>query len=223
MEDLEWFNIAGESPTASQRAFLAALREEMGDTLQPHCPELSPEGLLLILDVDAPGQALVSMGIMLEGRTLRGDRTSIHDYGFPRVPSEVSLVAEGDPGELAAAAHNFFARAVARPVVRHEWVHRGRVFAACYLFEDTGERLSQSYRSDWAPAGQEAKLIADGFVHGKGWVQTEGLGKPSRVVRVRGEQSEAAGRTGWRRVRSARRPSGLRLWYQPYPGGGPQW
>ncbi len=75
-----------------------------------------------------------------------------------------------------------------RPIVRHEWLHRRRVYADCYLFEDSGERLAQTYRSDWAPQGQEQRLIAEGFVHGKGWIQTLGLGEPDRVVHVRGRR-----------------------------------
>lgn len=70
--------------------------------------------------------------------------------------------------------------------MKHEWLHRGRVYAECYLFADSGERLAQMYRSDWAPLSQEDRLVAEGFVHGKGWIQTRGLGEPDRIVRVRG-------------------------------------
>lgn len=42
----------------------------------------------------------------------------------------------------------------------------------------------QMYRSDWAPPRQEEHLIAGGFVHGKGWIQTRGLGEPDRVTVV---------------------------------------
>lgn len=86
-----------------------------------------------------------------------------------------------------------FERYADRPVVRHEWLHRGRVYADCYLFHDTGERLAQTYRSDWAPRGQEAGLKAAGFERGKGWIQTEGLGEPDRVLHVRGHHPTQPG------------------------------
>jgi hypothetical protein len=138
------------------------------------------------LDVDAPEVALMSVGLELRGRTLHGDRFSIHDQAFPPEPTSDGFVVEGPAVELAARGAELFERFGNALVVKHEWLHRGRAYAECYLFADSGERLSQMYRSDWAPLGQEDRLVAEGLVHGKGWIQTRGLGEPDRVVRVHG-------------------------------------
>ena len=186
MDDRAWFEAEGEALTADQLAFLSALRRRLDDRLRPYCVEASEDCLSLVLDVDAPGVALASVGLELRRRSLRGDRISVHDRSFPPSPTRDGFVVEGEPSELAARGSELLERFVLRPVVRHDWLHKGRVYADCYLFEDSGERLSQMYRSDWAPPGQEDRLIAQGFVHGKGWIQTRGLGEPDRVTLVRG-------------------------------------
>jgi hypothetical protein len=186
VDDLVFFELQGEEPTADQRAFLGALRERLEDRLWPYCGELTERSLLLVLDVDAPEVALVSVGLELRGRTLRGDRISIHDRAFPLEPTSDGFIMEGSAVELAARGVELLERFANAPVVKHEWLHRGRVYAECYLFADSGERLAQMYRSDWAPLGQEDRLVAEGSVHGKGWIQTRGLGGPDRIVRVRG-------------------------------------
>lgn len=150
------------------------------------CAELDDDRLLLVLDVDAVELALVNVGLELRGNQLRGDRISVHDRTFPETPTRDGFVLEGSPKELASRGFELLEAYDGRPIVRHEWLHRRRVYASCYLFEDTGERLAQMYRRDWAPRGQEAGLIAKGFVHGGGWIQTEGLGDPDRVILVRG-------------------------------------
>ncbi|TNM37294.1 hypothetical protein FHP29_15730 [Nocardioides albidus] len=188
MDDLAFFDLEGETLTASQLAFLAALRSRLNDRLRPYCGELTEDSLLLVLDVDAPDTALVSVGLELRRGRLQGDRISVHDRSFPTSPTVDGFLMEGAPDELAATGAALLERFANRPIVRHEWLHRGKVYADCYLFEDSGERLSQMYRGDWAPRGQERRLITEGFVHGKGWVQTRGLGEPDRVVHVRGER-----------------------------------
>lgn len=188
MDDRTFYELEDEPLAAGQVDFLAALRQRLGHDLRPYCGEFSEDTLLLVLDVDAPDVALVSVGLLLRGDELQGDRISIHDRTFPPVPTRDAFVAKGSPGELADRGGALLKYFASRPVVRHEWLHRGKVYATCYLFEDSGERLAQMYRSDWAPRGQEARLVAEGFVHGKGWIQTRGLGDPQRVVRVRGSQ-----------------------------------
>lgn len=186
VDGLAFFELQSEEPTADQRAFLGALRERLEDQLWPYCCELTEHNLLLVLDVDAPEVALVSVGLQLHGRTLRGDRISIHDRAFPPEPTSDGFVMEGSAVELATRGAELLERFANAPLTKHEWVHRGRVYAECYLFADSGERLAQMYRSDCAPLGQEDRLVAEGSVHGKGWIQTRGLGEPDRVVRVRG-------------------------------------
>ena len=186
MEDRTFFELEEDvvlSP--EQSAFLHALRARLG-RLRPYCAAFEPDRLLLILDVDAPDLALVSVGLELRGQELRGDRISIHDWTFPDRLTPDGFVVQGPPADLAARGAGLLESFASRPVVRHEWLHRGRVYAACYLFADTGDRLAQSYEGGLAPSGQERRLSDAGFVHGKGWIQTNGLGEPDRVVHVRG-------------------------------------
>ena len=186
MDDREYFDVEDGQLTSFQLTFLAALRVLVDGRLRPYCVALDDDRLLLALDVDASDLALANVGLELSGNRLRGDRMDVHDRAFPPTPTRDGLVLEGSPAELAARGYELLDAYVRRPVVRHEWLHRRRVYATCHLFEDTGERLAQMYRSDWAPPGQEAKLITNGFVYGGGWIQTVGLGNPDRVILVRG-------------------------------------
>ncbi len=186
MDDRAYFDSPDDELTPFQLRFLAALRGLLEGRLRPYCAGFGDDTLLLALDVDAPNVALVNVGLELRGNQLRGDRISVHDRTFPPTPTCDGFVLEGDPSELAARGCELLITYARRPVVLHEWLHRRRVYATCHLFEDTGERLAQMFRDDWAPRGLEAKLVAKGFVLGAGWVQTKGLGKPDRVTLVRG-------------------------------------
>lgn len=181
-----YFEFEDQQLTSFQLTFLAALRVLVDGRLRPYVIECGDDRLLLALDIDAPDLALVNVGLELSGNRLRGDRISIHDRTFPPTPTRDGFNLEGTPAELADRGYELLDTYVRRPVARYEWLHRGRVYATCHLFEDTGERLAQMYRSDWAPQGEEAKLAANGFVRGGGWIQTEGLREPDRVVLVRG-------------------------------------
>lgn len=185
MDDRTWFGVDEDPLTPLQEAFLVELRGCLGDRLRPYRAGAAAEPLLLVLDVDAPDLALVSVGVRFDGDEMEGDRISVHDWTFPPSPTADGFRIAGSPSELAARTAALFERFASRPIVKHEWLHNGRVYAHCYLFDDTGERLAQMYRSDWAPRGQEARLVAAGFVYGGGWIQTEGLGQPDRVVSVR--------------------------------------
>ncbi len=187
MDDRAFFEIDEDDILSSnQTSFLNALRERLGDRLRPYCVDLQPGSMMLVLDVDAPNLALANVGLELREGELRGDRISVHDRSFPDSPTADGFVVEGPPRTLAVRGAELLEAIAHRPVVRHEWLHRDKVYADCYLFTDTGERLSQSYRSDLAPRGQERRLIRAGFVHGEGWIQTSGLGEPDRVLHVRG-------------------------------------
>lgn len=185
MDARAYFDIEGVSLTAFQLSFLAALRRKIGKHLRPYCAEASQDSLLVVLDITSPGTVLVSAGLELRGNKLRGDRVRVQDWSFPPVPTpQCGFIIEGPIDVLAAQGCKFLEKFASRPIVEHQWLHKGRVYAQCHVFDDSGERLSQMYRADWAPAGQAGQLIEDGFVHGKGWIQTEGLGPPDRVARV---------------------------------------
>lgn len=186
MDDRAFVDLGDEPLTSAEAAFLSALRARLDGRLRPYCCELSADRLVLALDVDAPGVALVSVGLELRGDRLRGDRLGVHDRSFPPGPTPDGLVAVGEPDVLAARGAELLERVAGRAVVRHEWIHEGRVYAHCYLFEHSGERLAQMFRGDWAPPGRAESLAAEGHVRGRGWVQTSGLGAPDRVVPVPG-------------------------------------
>ena len=187
-DDRAFFELDEDDVLSSeQSSFLNALRERLEDRLRPYCVDMQPDRLLLVLDVDAPDVALVNVGLELRGNELRGDRIRVHDRTFPDRPTPDGFLVKGPPRDLAARGAELLETIASRPMVRHEWLHRDRVYATCDVFADTGERLAQSYRSDLAPEGQEARLVGAGFVHGKGWVQTSGLGEPDRVIHLRGK------------------------------------
>ncbi len=186
VEGRTFFEIEEEDVLSpEQSAFLTALRSRLAG-LRPYCVALEPDRLLLSLDVDAPDLALVNVGLELRGNELRGDRISPHDRTFPEQPTPDAILVRGSLGALAAHGARLLETIASRPMVRHEWLHRGRVYATCYLLADTGERLAQSYEGGLAPRGQERRLIRAGFVHGRGWIQTAGLGEPDRVIHLRG-------------------------------------
>ncbi|MFV0461137.1 MAG: hypothetical protein ACK5MT_20480 [Actinomycetales bacterium] len=193
MDDRTYFELEDEPLSGQQTEFLAALRMRLGDRLRPYVVEWSEDELTVVLDVDAPEVALANVGLKLTRSDLIGDRISVHDRSFPPSPTADGFRVTGTPAAMAEHGAALLKRYADRPVVRHEWLHRGRVYADCYLFQDTGERLAQMYRSDWAPRGQEARLKAAGFERGKGWIQTEGLGEPDRVVHVRGQHPTQPG------------------------------
>lgn len=55
-----------------------------------------------------------------------------------------------------------------------------------YAYADTGTVLVQGCEASLAPSGQSKRLSAAGWDRGDGWVNTSGLGRPDRVVHVRG-------------------------------------
>lgn len=123
------------------------------------------DGVLLVLDVDAPGVALVSVGLASRGGQLKGDRVTIHDRSFPLVPTPQGYLPEGLVDLLAdwdAAQLEWFCR---RSVVLHVWLHGGRVYANYYIFDDAGSSLPNSSRR-LGPRGQRDRLIASGHIHG---------------------------------------------------------
>lgn len=190
MDDRAFFEV-DEDLTAVEWSFLAALRQRLPSAIRPYFIGRDHDGLSLVLDVDAPGLALVNVGLSLRGSELKGDRISVHHQSFPPTPTAQGFLVEGTPEQLADRGALLLEWFWSRPVVKHEWIHGWRIYAECYLFDDTGERLVEMYRSDLAPRGQEAQLIADGFVRGQpvigqGWIRTVGLGEPDRVTLVRG-------------------------------------
>jgi hypothetical protein len=185
-DDLGYFEIDGPV-SDEERAFLSAIRRHTQGRLDLWGRrEGSASGPVLVgIHVDAPSVALITAGVRVQLGHLHGDRLDDQSYDFADPPSSLAIDVVGSPEELAAAATTWFGDLERRTIVRHEWVHKGRIYAHCYVFADTKEPLAQMYRRDWAPFGQAWRLRRGGHVFGRGWIQTSGLGRPDRVTPVR--------------------------------------
>ncbi|MEU6273890.1 hypothetical protein ABZ871_16015 [Streptomyces populi] len=179
---------------AAELAFAKALRERAGSWDVPHAyswvgrPEDDSSLLACVGLSDENNRiSLIDLGVHLVGSTVRGDRLHNQLYFLPDRPTGLALEAAGSPQELAERTAAWFETLLRKPIVRHEWEHGGRVYASRYLFADTGEGLVQSYDRTLAPPGQAEALTEAGHVYGRGWIRTSGLGRPDRVVGVRGE------------------------------------
>jgi hypothetical protein len=188
MEDAEWFDF--DEPLAeSEKVFLHELRQLVEGRIRPWCRRGDPlhdGGALIVgIDVDAPGHALVTAGVHLAGERVRGDRLDHQDFGLPDRSTRLAIDVTGSPADLAASVAGWFDAILRRPILRYEWLHAGRVYASRYLFGDTGEGLSQMYNRRLAPPGQHQQLIAARQLQGKGWIDIRALGEPDRVIAVR--------------------------------------
>lgn len=190
-----WFECDEELDEA-QNAFVAALRTRaLTWSEDPACSGLlSPEdgsALVAYLDIDVPKEnlLLLTVGVHLESRRLRGDRLHSQDFSLPDTPTSFAVDLSGFSGYLAEQAADWFETIIGRSVVRYEWLHADQVYASRYLLSDTGEALVQSYNRELAPPGQGDCLMRAGHVSGRGWIDTRGLGEPDRVVLVRGAES----------------------------------
>jgi hypothetical protein len=186
MDDAEWSGFDGPL-TSDEAAFLAALRQLTGDRVRPWCTRPNDDGPLIVsLHVDAPEVALLTVGVHRHGDRIRGDLLDDQLHTLPGRPTSLALEAAGSPADLAARTAAWFDLILRRPIVRHEWLHSGQVYAHLYLFADTREGLAQMYDRTLAPPGQREALIAAGYVRGRGWINTSGLGEPDRVIPIRG-------------------------------------
>jgi hypothetical protein len=188
MPDSEWFEALDDDDLdASQRAFLAALRErarawpcEPRDTLLARPAHGERDGWVAALDVIAgvENTILLTVGARFDGVSIRCGE--VHNQLFFLVPAARSkvrvLAASGDPDHLASAASDWFDEVLARPVERREWVlAHGRVGVA-YAFSDTGRGLGGE-----AVALDEARVRPpDRIVHARGTrVSGAAIGHPA--------------------------------------------
>ncbi|MGW7538408.1 hypothetical protein [Amycolatopsis sp. NPDC054798] len=187
----EWFEYCGDL-SETERRFVEALRVRaagwrecpLNSRVDPPDAELP---LVASLDLTDPASRLVllTVGVHLDGRTLRGDEVHNQLFTLPDEPTSLAFTATGDPDELAVRAANWFENLLRRPVVRYEWRHRRKVYAHADLFADTSDLLGSMYNRKLCPRGQLERLAATGHLRGRGWVDPRGLGKPDAVVRIR--------------------------------------
>ncbi|MFD5121242.1 hypothetical protein [Streptomyces sp. NPDC058385] len=195
MPENPWFEIddpVGELEIdEAELAFAARLRALAGCWDVPFAsswvgrPE-DDSSLLAVVTLAASQLSLADFGVHITGSTMRGDRLHDQLYFLPERPTSFSMEVTGSPAELAERAAEWFETILRKPVVRYEWEHNGQIYAELYLFADTREGMAQRYNSTLAPPGQEQELIAAGHVVGLNWIQTSGLGRPDRIVPLRG-------------------------------------
>ena len=185
VDDLDYFEVDGPV-SEEEHAFLSALRGWIDGRIYSfsHREDTREAGLLVGVDVAADHLVLLTVGVRFRSGRLHGDRVDSQLYGFPEQPSSLAIDSAGTPIDLATVAAAWFDALLRRPIVRHEWLHGGEVYANRYVFADTGETLVQMYRQDLAPPGQPEQLIKNGHVFGRGWIQTSGLGSPDREIAV---------------------------------------
>ncbi|UKD59464.1 hypothetical protein L3Q65_22985 [Amycolatopsis sp. FU40] len=137
----EWFEYGGDLGE-TERRFVEALRIRAAQwRASPLDSRADPPGaelpLVASLDLSDPvaGCVLLTLGVHLDGRTLRGDQVHDQLFTLPDEPTGLAFAATGDPEELAARAADWFEAVLRRPVVRCEWT----LTRCVYLFADTGE------------------------------------------------------------------------------------
>ncbi|MEU4570899.1 hypothetical protein [Nonomuraea sp. NPDC023979] len=136
------------------------------------------------MDISAPDEpvSLMTAGIHVSGNRLHGDRVHNQLFTLPDEATSLAIVADGSMPELTETAAAWFEGVLARPIVRHEWLRFGRVYAQEYLFADTLETLCQMFNGSRAPRWKTRWL---GQGRRDGWIQVRCLGSPDRITHVR--------------------------------------
>ncbi|MEV8533870.1 hypothetical protein [Streptomyces sp. NPDC051211] len=177
----------------TERAFVAALRERAEAWKVP--PAVSWVGRpeddsSLVMCVGLGDGSLgwpLRIGLHLTGPTVRGDRLIHQDfYWLPQPRTRLALDVTGTPQALAALAADWFEHILRMPVVRHEWYHDGRLYAYRCLFADDSDGWCDGYNDELAPPGRREHLRATGAEQAGYWIRSTALGRPDRVVLLRG-------------------------------------
>lgn len=233
MPDHPWFVIDEPDEddcyefTLTERAFVAALREQTASWADADVEgEVGRsddwDSLVAYLDFRDPGAPhhLVDIGVHFYGDRVRGDRLHNQLRTLTDQPSSWALEATGTVDELARQSAAWFRSVLRKPVVLYVWLNPDTwAYAARFAFADTDQTISQVYNGRLAPAGQEQALIAAGHVHGKDWIQTKRLPKPTLYQHIRGDLSTAALPAGVPAI-TERGPIGG-VWYEGIPDEGP--
>ncbi|HEY8479025.1 MAG TPA: hypothetical protein VIL71_04250 [Spirillospora sp.] len=214
------FEIEDDDPelTADDRDFVARLNELVqrpaDDSVHGEAFHDDEDDLLIgAVSLFDPEENLhlAAMGVYVGDGRVRGDRFD-QNYEFRPAPTPFAMDVTGDRDELVRSTAEWFTNVLQRPIVLYVWLHDRYAYAARYLFADTGETLCQSYSPRFAPPGQEKRLVEEGHVYGKGWIQTTGLPDPSLYLHIRGDLERAALPSG---VPKATERAGLpRPWYE---------
>jgi hypothetical protein len=158
------------------------------DTVVLPSAHTSDGQLIVYLDIGDPqrNQAVLTVGAHFNGSFVRGGKLHNQDFAIQQTASEFSLEAAGSPTELGNRAAEWLEAVLARPLVRCEWHHAGRMYAVRYEYADTGQGLSELFETPLAPDALRKRLAADGVLRGRGRINRAGLGQPDVIAHIRG-------------------------------------
>ncbi|MCQ8772096.1 hypothetical protein [Streptomyces telluris] len=195
MDEIPWFEYEEGYLDVAQRAFVDVLAERAGSWLvDPLDTVVLPSAhtvdgqLIVYLDIGDPQrtQGVLTVGAHFDGSVVRGGQLHNQDFTIQQTSSEFIFGAAGTPTGLANKAAEWFEAVLARPLVRCEWHHEGRMYEVRYEYADTGRGLSEGFEDSLAPDALRKRLAADGVIRGRGRINRAGLGQPDVIAHVRG-------------------------------------
>ncbi|GHA49647.1 hypothetical protein GCM10010329_84820 [Streptomyces spiroverticillatus] len=195
MDEVPWFEYEEDDLDVAQRAFVDVLAERAGSWLvDPLDTVVLPSAhtydgqLIVYLDIGDPqrNQGVLTVGTHFDGFVVRGGALHNQDFTVRQAASEFVFGAAGSPTELGNRVAEWFEAVLARPLVRCEWHHEGRMYAVRYEYADTGRGLCEGFETLLAPDALRKRLAADGMIRGRGRINRAGLGQPDAVAHIRG-------------------------------------
>ncbi|AZM93913.1 hypothetical protein [Streptomyces sp. W1SF4] len=195
MDEIPWFEYEEDDLDVAQRAFVDVLADRAASWLVdpldtvvlPSAHTLNSQ-LIAYLDIGDTQRncGVLTVGACFDGSLVRGGRLHNQDFTVQQAASEFTFDAAGCPAELGSKAAEWFEAVLARPLVRWEWHHKGRMYAVRYEYADTGRGLSEGFEDSLAPDELRKRLAADGVTRGRGRINRAGLGQPDVIAHVRG-------------------------------------
>ncbi|MFI8185999.1 hypothetical protein ACIF70_36615 [Actinacidiphila glaucinigra] len=198
MDEIPWFEYDEGDLDVAQRAFVDVLAERARswlvdplDTVVLPPAHTSNGQLITYLDIDDPqrNQGVLTVGTHFDGSVVRGGELHNQDFSIKETETVPTFRAAGGPAELAGTTAEWLEAVLARPLVRCEWHHRGRMYAVRYEYADTGRGLSEGFENSLAPLALQSRLAVAGVERGRGWINRAGLGEPDVIAHVRGAHS----------------------------------
>ncbi|MET9083057.1 hypothetical protein ABZX77_14370 [Streptomyces sp. NPDC004237] len=195
MDEIPWFEYDEDDLDVVQRAFVDVLAARAKswlvgplDTVVLPPTNTSNGQLIVYLDIGDPqrNRGVLTVGAHFDASVVRGGKLHNQDFTILQTASEFTFEAAGGPTELANRTAEWFESVLARPLVRCEWHHAGRVYAVRYEYADTGRGLSEGFETPLAPDALRKQLAADGVIRGRDRINRAGLGQPDMIVHVRG-------------------------------------
>ncbi|MFG2987985.1 hypothetical protein ACGFZK_01480 [Streptomyces sp. NPDC048257] len=199
MDEIPWFEYDENDLDGAQRTFVDVLAERAGswlvdplDTVVLPSAHTSDGQLIVYLDISDPqrNRGVLTVGAHFDGSVIRGGELHNQDFTIQQTASEFTFEAAGSPTELANRAAEWFEAVLARPLVRCEWHHEGRMYAVRYEYADTGRGLSEGFETPLAPDALRKRLAADGVIRGRGRSNRASLGQPDVIAHVRGARPD---------------------------------